>query len=345
MKMEDTDNVMGQTLPLSDLYDFINSTSDGMSDSEHLCPIDDDCTTVFILGTIISVCGIIANFVVLCLVSCDISLHKPTFVCIACLSVTDVVFLIARYIRYTVTLYFFYQMPFRALAILLFVCNIISITSLIASIIHVIMLSYMRYLVVVHPIKSHLWITNRRVVVSSTVISVICIGFGFYYMHAVIFNKNKDPLLAAQSNSGISLIIAIVPFTLILLFHILKANRLKKSLAVCKTKTVKQMSATLTLVLVAFLLTTLPINIVDIMKISFGYNRSRENWFLIFGQIARLLLLCNHSINPIIYFVHSPQFNKSMKRLFTHNLHQRNMSSSRTTCIESDKKCMKTPKL
>ncbi|XP_060070620.1 thyrotropin-releasing hormone receptor-like [Ylistrum balloti] len=268
------------------------------------------CIPMTVAISVIAVCGIVTNFIVILVITKDSRLRRPTFTAIVALSISDFTFLLFRYIRYVITGYFRDVISLHVMKNIKFVCDLVGLTAGGSSIIHVILLSILRYYIVVHPLKSHIAITNRRIMLVSLGVWVFSGLNGWFYLYAVIINRQNDLQMSKVTNIVVTLVMSILPLVIILFFHVLKARKLKDSIAACKLNATKQMSQIVTFVIVTYIVTTTPVNTRDILLISWG--DSKETWMMVFGQIGRLLLFLNYAINPFIYFVHSPQFRKKI---------------------------------
>ncbi|OWF38228.1 thyrotropin-releasing hormone receptor-like [Mizuhopecten yessoensis] len=285
------------------------------------------CVPITIAISCIALIGIITNLIVVFVIVKDSRLRRPTFIAIVALSLSDFTFLLFRYIRYVVMGYFRDLISAHVMKTIKFVCDLVGLTAGGSSIMHVLLLSVLRYYIVVHPLKSHIAITNKRIILVSLCVWVFSALNGWFYLYAVIINRENDLQMSKVTNITITLVMSILPLATILFFHVLKARTLKDSLAACKLNATKQMSQIVTFVIVTYIVTTTPANTRDILVISWGH--SKETWMMVFGQIGRLLLFMNYAINPFIYFVHSPQFRKNIRYCWRKQ-HLHNVSTGRT---------------
>ncbi|XP_069118688.1 thyrotropin-releasing hormone receptor-like [Argopecten irradians] len=292
----------------NDTTPFANSSSARSEAGECLTSY---CIPVTITISVIALCGIITNFIVVLVITKDSRLRRPTFTAIVALSLCDFTFLLFRYIRYIITGYFRGIISPDVMRTVKFVCDLGGLAAGGSSIIHVILLSVLRYYIVVHPLKSHIAITNRRIILVSLAVWVVSALNGWFYLYAVIINRKNDLQMSKVTNIVVTIVMSVLPLAIILFFHVLKARKLKDSIAACKLNATKQMSQIVTFVIVTYIVTTTPANTRDIIVISTG--NPRETWMMVFGQVGRLLLFLNYAINPFIYFVHSPQFRKNIR--------------------------------
>ncbi|XP_033735113.1 delta-type opioid receptor-like [Pecten maximus] len=288
-----------------------NGTNNSSVPSEAGSCLTSYCIPMTVAISVIALCGIITNFIVILVITRDSRLRRPTFTAIVALSLCDFTFLLFRYIRYIVTGYFRDIIPHNVMKTIKFVCDLVGLTAGGSSIVHVILLSVLRYYIVVHPLKSHIAITNKRIILVSLGVWVLSALNGWFYLYAVIINRKNDLQMSKVTNIVVTMVMSILPLAIILFFHVLKARKLKDSIAACKLNATKQMSQIVTFVIVTYIVTTTPVNTRDILVISWG--DTKETWMMVFGQVGRLLLFLNYAINPFIYFVHSPQFRKNIR--------------------------------
>lgn len=312
-----------------------NSTGTGSCDNTG-CVI----ATVFI--SIISITGIIANIIVISVVNIEKKLRTQTFIAIACLSVADLLYLLWSYPNYIIINYYrksFGESEFRSIRI---TCAFFFVTAGISSIIHLMYLMLLRYVMIVYPLRSHTLITNKRIIYGSIAGWGFSVALGLFYTFTAIVNRANDPILAHRSNIAITLILSITPVTLIIVVHLLKARALKKSLVECTDEAVTRMSKMITFVIIAFLVTTLPINIKDILEISFNFKN--EQWFVTYSVVCNILLLLNYTINPFIYFFHSSVCRNILMRMrFKRECYQTSLSlPTELTSDRSENKPLET---
>ena len=266
------------------------------------------CIPMVVCISVVSIVGLFANGITLFVIGYNRKLHRPTFTAIAALSLCDFTFLFFRYSRYIIHGYFGKSMGMETYIIVRLVCDSAGIVAGAASVITIVLLSVMRYVMVVHPLWSHVNITNKKVMlISGTVWFVGCL-ISALYMYTVVIHGKHDQKTAKVVNITVTLVMSILPLVIIIVLHVFKARTLRASLAACRRNTTKQMSRIVTIVIVSYIVTTTPANARDVLIIA-GYNRF-QLWMIIYGHIGRLMLFLNYTINPFIYFVHSQQFKK-----------------------------------
>lgn len=263
----------------------------------------------FVFGGI----GIISNGMVLVTVGREKRLHTVTFVSISCLALADFVYVASRFARDTTKIWYRGSDDFiRNFTV---VCDLFSVSGACASIFHVILLSVLRYFLVVHALKSYVLITLKKVKLVSFITWLVSFAIGSFYLYAVILNGRQYVQLAKVTNLTVTVVMSVLPIVLIGTLHVFKARTLLRSLATCRKSTVRRMSRIVTLIITAFVITTLPSSVADCIKIALLESDGRvvrREWLSVLQYVGRLGLYINFTINPFIYLLSSPQFRKAL---------------------------------
>ena len=312
---ETTLNTSDTSYFVTEHTDFANVTSRSNNTSSNHT-IQDRYTYCFsslcilnaIVISIISISGIITNMIVMIVVKIDKRLHQPTFVAIAALALPDLTFLVARYTRYIIDGYFALSMSRIDYRITKVVFDFIGLIAGGASIFNVIMLSVLRYYIIVHPLMTHAKLTIKMVMLISFALWVVAIGNGSFYLYAVIINTS-DRILQRITNQVVTLFMSIFPVVVICILHVLKTRALSKSPSITE-ETVRKMSRVIAFVICSYLITTTPSNLLDIATIVLSKEYTNTRLFYGLSQAGRVFLFLNYAINPFIYFVFSPQFKR-----------------------------------
>ena len=290
------------------------------------------CIPMVVCISVVSIVGLFANGITVFVIGYNRKLHRPTFTAIAALSLCDFTFLFFRYSRYIIHGYFGKSMGMETYIIFRIVCDSAGIAAGAASVITMVLLSVMRYVMIVHPLWSHVNTTNKKVMLISGIVWFVGCLISAFYTYTVVINGRHDQKTAKVVNITLTLLISILPLVIIIVLHVFKARTLRASLAACRRNTTKQMSKIVTIVIIAYIVTTTPANVGDILIIA-GYNRW-QFWMIIYGHIGRLLLFLNYTINPFIYFVHSQQFKKYVNCFRSKSTRK---STSSSTSLEGSK--------
>lgn len=289
-----------------------NSTSEQVnynSTATH-CFESSICLGFHIVCCVIGTIGILSNGITLVVVGKEKRLHTVTYVSISCLALADFVYVSSRVPRDN--LQFWYRQRDEFSLNFVRVCDLLSLSGACSSILHVILLSLLRYVLLVHPLKSHVWLTVTKVKLISFMTWVLSIAIASFYLYAVVINGRINVQLAKVT---VTVVMSVLPIVLIVTLHTLKARTLLRSLASCQKSTVRRMSRMVTFIITAFILTTLPSSVADCIKIALiesGSSEAQRSWLSVLQLVGRLGLYINFSTNPFIYLTTSSQFRKAM---------------------------------
>lgn len=270
------------------------------------------CLPIAVFLGVTSLIGMAANIIVISVIVKDQRLHRPTFFLICSLAGADFTFLFTRLPRYIMR-FFADDTNLETYRYTRLVLDIVGLFAGSASVIHIVVMAALRYFIVVHPLRSHVCLTNIRVFLTSICVWTFAFGTSAWYSYGLIALGLKSKVFQ-YTNFVITVFYSVLPMLLIALLHFFKARELLISLSECSSTTVRNMSRVVTVVIVCFLITTTPANVVDILVISFGYRYSETKTFFVLSQVSKIMLHLNFTANPFIYFAHSSQFQKSIKR-------------------------------
>ncbi|XP_062614044.1 P2Y purinoceptor 8-like [Saccostrea cucullata] len=279
----------------------------------------DKCKPMIVFLQVLSIFGMLSNFIVFIVICAEKRLHKPIYTGIRMLTVPDALFLMCRFLIFT----------FQGLPKKLFLAIIhLFFSSVFSSIGHVILLSVQQYLMIAFPLKSLVWMRNKRVLIVSAIIWIFSVILSAPYAYLTTMLKNRDA--AELLNVVYTVLFTAGPICVLGLLHVLKIIALKKSLVNNRDKATRQVSQIISIVIGVYVLTTTPINIRDIIEMSVCHMT--DTWFIVLGHIGRTLLLVNYSINPYIYFINTPQFRKAIFRCcgYKADLHIRSRTNTQT---------------
>lgn len=258
------------------------------------------CPSIVILATCVSLVGIIANGAVLATIFRTRRLHKPVFMGFAALALADFLYLIFN--TFFVHLHWFFP-DNKGSETAANVLSVIVVTSAFSSASHVTFLSVQQYFMIAHPLSSLAKQTNRTVFIASLTVWIVCTIPSSFYIYAV--RISNDPVLGRLVNFSVTIIVTFLPIIIILICHFLKLKALRESVMNNRQSTRDRMSKVVSVVILTYLLTTLPINIHDTIKLA-GKIELSTVYFIIY-RIAFILLHLNFTINPFIYFLFTPQ--------------------------------------
>lgn len=264
------------------------------------------------------IAGIIANITVLIIIIKDRKLHTPTYVAIACLALSDATFLASNVIGAI-------EVVVRSL-----MCAFpLSYTGpLLASIkglcwfsanTHICVIACVRYILLLYPLKGHIYLTNRRVLVSSACIWIL----GITIWMAVYALVKRGRMNTSESLIFVNVVWSIVyltPLIVTFILHCQKLRHVRRSLQIniagsgnIQRATVR-MSRIILLIIILATCLPLPKFVFEILK------REKVAWpskafALHFENIAIMLFLINSCINPVVYAFMSAPLQKSLKLL------------------------------
>lgn len=280
-------------------HNMSNNSSQYGEDGD-TCSNSPICPSIVILATCVSLVGIIANGAVLATIFRTRRLHKPVFMGFAALALADFLYLIFN--TFLVHLHWFFP-DNKGSETAANVLSVIVVTSAFSSASHVTFLSVQQYFMIAHPLSSLAKQTNRTVFIASLTVWIVCTIPSSFYIYAV--RISNDPVLGRLVNFSVTIIVTFLPIIIILICHFLKLKALRESVMNNRQSTRDRMSKVVSVVIFTYLLTTLPINIHDTIKLA-GKIELSTAYFIIY-RIAFILLHLNFTINPFIYFLFTPQ--------------------------------------
>lgn len=278
----------------------MSNNSSQYSEDGDTCSNSPICPSIVILATCVSLVGIIANGAVLVIIFRTRRLHKPVFMGFAALALADFLYLIFN--TFLVHLHWFFP-DNKGSETAANVLSVIVVTSAFSSASHVTFLSVQQYFMIAHPLSSLAKQTNRTVFIASLTVWIVCTIPSSFYIYAV--RISNDPVLGRLVNFSVTIIVTFLPIIIILICHFLKLKALRESVMNNRQSTRDRMSKVVSVVILTYLLTTLPINIHDTIKLA-GKIELSTVYFIIY-RIAFILLHLNFTINPFIYFLFTPQ--------------------------------------
>ncbi|XP_061187042.1 kappa-type opioid receptor-like [Saccostrea echinata] len=275
------------------------SNNSSLYEEEDVCSKALLCSPVIVIATCVSLIGILANSGVLGIIFRVKRLHRPIFFGFAALALADLLYLVFN--TFLVHLGWFIPSGTES-DIVAIILSIMAITSALSSASHVTFLSIQQYFMIAHPLSSLARQTNKTVFRVSLSIWILCTIPASFYIYAVKISKN--PSLRKTVNFCITIIVTFVPILVILVCHFLKLRALKESITNDRQATRKKMSKIVSAVVLSYLVTTLPINIHDTIKLAREIEISML--YIVIYRIAFTLLHLNFTINPFIYFIFTP---------------------------------------
>ena len=254
-------------------------------------------TAVFVFGTIVFIIGFVGNFVTVTFIVKSKTLHTPTYVTICCLAVSDGLASVCRYILLLADSAILYKWTW----ILFLTFNFLFLHS--ASF-HVTLVSYVRYVFLAKPLKS-LEIDNKSILKLSGTIWICSLIIGVGY--GICFDSDQN--VGAWTEFVFGLYIFVVPFVLVVYFHIKKMYYLYNlpSLGTGNNQITSRLSRIFLVIISIYLASVLYPLLYTVIVLVFGLQSDVFLYFSVLdSNMFHLFLLFNNCINPLIYFIASP---------------------------------------
>ena len=238
---------------------------------------------------IIAILGVIGNIVTIIKISCQSRLHTPTFAAIKCLGVSDLVSIILTTGTLTNIVVI---LPKNWLNL----HNIFVSTAFFSSSGHILLLSVVRYIILVHPLHGRQYLTTTFVSLGS--LSVWILSFSFCLL-VILFLSTNYITDTAEINIALTIhvIECLVVVLLVILMHKRKLMILRQSSV--SRETHRKMTLIVTLIIGIFLFFRLIQIIFMILLAFFETEFVLKNMYVIVSLIA----LINFSSNPYILFM------------------------------------------
>lgn len=263
------------------------------------------------------VMGLTLNLVQICVVVCNKKLRENTYTAISCLALADLMYLLFLLITILTVAAVADKRTFQMYPECDAVLNIGSIhtwndilvvltsAAYTTSALHMILLSLVRYIVLVHPFAAKAKLTNARVLIVSGLIWMFSLAINFA-LQQVGGNHSKI----------MQILIWIInyPFVVvvILIVHYLKIKGLRRLRMTKHKSPQKQMNLFVLGTVIVFTVFPLPWNIVNLMYVFKPDIRLPwKVWFY-----TGVVLVLNNCINPLIFGFTSPAFRKGLSSLF-----------------------------
>ncbi|KAM7347824.1 allatostatin A receptor 1 [Cochliomyia hominivorax] len=287
-------------------------------------------TIVPVFFGIIGFAGLLGNALVILVVVANQQMRSTTNLLIINLAVSDILFVIFC-VPFTATDYVLPEWPFGNLWCK-FVQYMIVVTCH-CSVYTLVLMSFDRFLAVVHPVTSMSLRTERNatlaiilawILIITTAIPVaLAHSVRIYQFHghnytACVFSSDKEvwSLLGFQLSFFLSSYVA--PLTLICFLYMGMLARLWKSAPGCKPsaesrKGKRRVTRMVVVVVLAFAICWLPIHVILVLKAFNLYGSSHVT--VIIQIISHVLAYTNSCINPILYAFLSDNFRKAFRKI------------------------------
>lgn len=262
-----------------------------------------DVSIVFfhISTLVISGVGFLANVITVGVIVKITKLHKPFYFSILFLALSDIVFHILFYIQMGVNK--------------VHVCTYIKINRVIKTLdystkfntsLNVIIMTTVRYVMFVYPLRSRVWLTNKKIFLCGGVSLVLSIAYGLL-LNDTIMNIPTKYLIYLYILDDISVLVFFFTINILFLIQRIKTANASAVASHLRTRMV---------VIVIFVLSLNAINSLVRILGNIGVYGERlieetdtNRKFNTVLQVEALGKLCNHivhSVNPFLYFFSSP---------------------------------------
>ena len=261
--------------------------------------------------------GIIANAIVIFRVARDRKLRNATFVCIAACAFADMCFLIVdlavSYEAVILTITCNYPSRLRKIS-----HRAMRIVAWFTANGHVALLAVVRFVILVYPLKANVYLSPLRVLLLSGLLWVLACLISAA-MGLFSFITGSSPGASYQFHLILWTTVYLTPVLTTATLHLVKVYKMRQPTTVTTNEDAKRRVQAMSkmVLLVIFIAAVLPFPMV--------LNRIlRSIWNEIYGSttvslqveyIAHLLVLLNHSINPVMYAFVSKPFRISLKRM------------------------------
>lgn len=231
----------------------------------------------------INLLGFLGNFITILYIMCSKQHHTPTFFAICSLAITDFIVCMISLLD---------QFVFDESFIL--VVYIILFIAMIKSSFDVVFLFFLRYALIVHPLKCRQYLTNSFVISASLAFwgySFIVCTLLFFIQYLLYLSNVNTFEITIFFTTIIMLIITVLPVTIISVLHCLKQRTLRSSTV--NTAITRKMSCV--------------IIIIAALNIIFGILLLLEDAVDIIGLM--------HSCNPFILFLFHVSYKKCVSNV------------------------------
>jgi hypothetical protein len=301
---------------MSNFSSFGNQTS-LVENGKHNCSMITNMTFIFTLGRkmplyidlislVIGGLGIIGNLATIAIVAMNLKLRKPYYLTILTLAIADLYSIICMI--GTIFLDFGLTMYIECLRPSFYFFVSFYLTAQVNSVLQVVLIAFVKFLLLVCPVKSKLFLTNGLIVGLFFVILFVsaCCSFLPCYLIMERVKANED----TATIMIISLTMIIIPSILvIMLLHFVKVVRLRKSQAL--KKEVQKMNKVVSIILGIYV----GYNIQKIVnQIVFMLTRNVVV-MEIFLKIITISAFIHHASNPFVYAAFTPMVQKPWQRL------------------------------
>lgn len=180
----------------------------------------------FVIVVSISILGLIGNLATILKIALDKKLHTPTFLAISSLAISDFIYLFTSIIY---ELHLFFKLRSIRPSVFGFIILLLATNSSC----DVVFLFFLRYALIVHPLKCRQYLTNSLVISVSFALwgysAVFLILSTLFIPLLVIFDTYDTSRVVPIGILMWTTVVFILPVTVIMILHCLKIRRLRSS--------------------------------------------------------------------------------------------------------------------
>ena len=251
---------------------------------------------LMIIGTLITLLGLIGNSVTIVIVRLRSEFHTTTYTTIGLLALVD---LVATCLRVPIVLYSLYYLQwFNSLLSTkstqgLYIGTFITY---VCSCVHVVILARLRYKLLAYPIEG-LTISVRNIVYQSLmawgVSCILGVPYGFSVYNTDIYQARIVEIILGHA-------ICFCTVAPIVVFHVLKIRKLRGGIS-SMNRTIHSMNKMVLAICAVQIVSTLSVAFFSALSMT---DIALHNYHihLYFGFISQILLLVGHAMNPIFFF-------------------------------------------
>lgn len=247
-----------------------------------------------VIEPIIIITGIVSNFLTILYIPLKKNLRKPFYYCIMNLALGDTIALLVNPYCHNMILLLLQPGP-CTVSVYRFILETINRFSKLFSEMGVLILGFVRFLLFVHPIKSRIYLTKYRVLLSFFFSFVISAAYGYLTNYFISDTKGVQYIIAISIVDGLSFILLLVIF-LVLFYYRYKAARTSVS-----AQNTKLPMTVVTIIILALNASRVAASLVNNFRYLFMSNQ--YPMFNILDSYFAIASAIVHSVNPLIYFI------------------------------------------
>lgn len=300
---------------MSDNSEDQQKMNNTVSRPEHIIPVylELESPGYAIVVVFLTVLGVIGNIVVIIKIVFDATYHKPTYIVLMTLALSDLACLVL-YIVHAVIEHEVKDIGNKYLEVFM----ALTFVTTHASAAHVTLFLGLRYFYIRTPIQARL-LQNKTIFKWSFAIWISSVVFGGLYFILRFEIPQIDVQAVVLSFRGYLLFL---PVCFIVYFHVRKVHELQHSINILGlNRHIRRMSRILSVILFIYILSALLFPICFILNYNAICENERQCKDLLI--LARIMWVINASANPVIYFIYSRKTRIFLQSLFKNFVRRR----------------------